>query len=187
MVERLFILAINHLLAGANWAGARLRPFAGRQARIEMPPFVLAFEIDAEGRMRACADAEGTDVVVRLPADTPFLLPHGLTRIMACASVEGNAEFATELSFVFRHLRWDAEEDLAGVIGDIAARRLVTGASRLLDWQRQSATNLGANVAEYMSREQQLLVTTQEFAVFQAELQQLNNALIQLEKRFRNQ
>lgn len=185
MVERLFLAALNHLLAAAGWATARLRPFAGRQARIEMLPFVFAFEIDVDGRVRANPDIESSDVVVRLPADAPFLLPQGLAKIMAGASVEGNAEFATELSFVFRNLRWDAEEDLAKLFGDIAARRLVQGASGFLGWQKQAAANLSANLAEYLGREQSLLVTRDEFAAFREELVRLNAALLQMERRLK--
>jgi ubiquinone biosynthesis protein UbiJ len=185
MVEQLFLAALNHLLAGANWACARLQPFAGRQARIDMPPFAFAFEIDADGHVRPNPDPEGADVVIRLPADTPFLLPHGIAKIMAGANVEGNAEFATELSFVFRNLRWDAEEDLSKLFGDIAARRIVRGATGFLGWQKQLAENLAANVSEYLAQEQSLLVTAGEFNVHREDMVRLNAALTQLEKRLR--
>lgn len=185
MVEQLFLAALNHLLSSASWASARLQPFAGRQARIDMPPFAFAFEIDADGHVRPNPDPESADVVIRLPADTPFLLPQGLAKVMAGANVEGNAEFATELSFVFRNLRWDAEEDLSKWVGDIAARRIVQGATGFLGWQKHAAENLAANVSEYLTLEQSLLVTAGEFNVFREDMLRLNAALAQLEKRLK--
>jgi ubiquinone biosynthesis accessory factor UbiJ len=158
MFDSAFIAALNHLLAGARWASTRLAPFAGRRARFAMPPFEFGFEITAAGTVTANPDPAQTDVVIRLPADTPFLLPQGLDKVMAQATVEGNAEFATELSFVFRNLRWDAEEDLSKLVGDIAAHRLVQGANRFMAWQQQAATRLAENVTEYLTLEQAVLV-----------------------------
>lgn len=183
MLEQVFLAALDHLLGGAQWAQARLKPFAGRCARIEMPPIVFAFEIDANGRVRQNLNPAMTDVTIRLPSDTPFLLPQGLEKIMARASVEGNAEFATELSFVFRQLRWDAEEDLSKLVGDITAHRLVQGASRFATWQKQATNNLAENLAEYLTQENPLLITTHQFAVFRDDIARLNSELSQIEAR----
>lgn len=183
MVESVFLAALGHLLAGAAWARARLAPFAGRSARIEMPPFAFCFAIDADGLVRAGPDAATSDVVIRLPADTPLLLPRGLDKVMAGASVEGNAEFATELSFVFRHLRWDAEEDLSRLVGDMAAHRIVAAADRFIGWQKQAAQNLAANLAEYLARENPMLATAAEFAALRADINRLDADLNRFDSR----
>jgi len=183
MFEQLFLTALDHLLGGAIWAQARLKPFAGRRARIEMPPLVFAFEITPHGRLQRNPDPAVTDVTIRLPADTPFLLPLGLEKVIANALVEGNAEFATELSFVFRQLRWDAEEDLSRVIGDIPAHRLMQGTQRLFAWQKRAAGNFAENLSEYLTHEYQLLLPTQEFNTFRADITRLNAELAGLEIR----
>ncbi len=102
---------------------------------------------------------------------------------MAGASVEGNAEFATELSFVFRHLRWDAEEDLSRLVGDIAAHRLVATAGRLAAWQQRSAANFGENLAEYLALENRMLVAGDEFAAFREDMNRLATDLNRCESR----
>jgi ubiquinone biosynthesis protein UbiJ len=183
MFDQAFLAALNHLLEGANWARIRLAPFAGRRARIEIPPFNFGFEIDEAGRVRQSLDPAATDVIIRLPADTPFLLPQGLDKVMAAATVEGNAEFATELSFVFRNLRWDAEEDLSKLVGDIAAHRLVQGASRFMAWHKQAATNLAENLTEYLTLENPLLVSRQEFLVLRDGIAQFDATLNRTESR----
>lgn len=183
MFGQVFLVTLNHLLEGANWARARLMPFAGRRARFEMPPFTFGFEIAPDGGVIPNPDPALTDVIIRLPADTPFLFPQGLDKVMAQASVEGNAEFATELSFIFRNLRWDAEEDLSKLVGDIAARRIVHGASRFISWQRQAATNLAENVAEYLTIENPVLVPHDELTALRDAIGQLEADLNLAEKR----
>lgn len=183
MIDAAALAALNHLLKGANWARGRLAPFAGRHARFVMPPVSLAFVVTPDGHLDASAASEASDVVIHLPADTPFQLLHGLDKAMAGARVEGNAEFATELSFVLRHLRWDAEEDLARIVGDVPARRIVQGTNEFIGWQRQAARNLGENVAEYLTHESSLLLTRQEFSEYGASVAALDAALDELELR----
>lgn len=163
--DQAFLAALNHLLEGANWARTRLVPFAGRRVRFDMPPFLLGFEIAPDGRTIPNADPDITDVIIRLPSGTPFLLPLGLDKVMAQADVAGNAEFATELSFVFRNLRWDAEEDLSSLFGDIAAHRIATGTHRFIGWQKQAVANLAENIAEYLALEKPVLVPASELLI----------------------
>jgi ubiquinone biosynthesis protein UbiJ len=183
MLDTALIAALNHLLDGASWARKRLEPFAGRHACFVMPPLQLAFTIGADGLFAPCIDATRPDVTIRLPADTPFLLPRGLDKVMAGASVAGNAEFATELSFIFRHLHWDVEEDLARMVGDIPAHRLVNGASRFAAWQKQAAGNLAENLVEYLTQENSLLVSTYDFVTFRDNIARLSTDLDRLEVR----
>ena len=53
--------------------------------------------------------------------------------------MQGDAEFAQEVSFLARNLTWDVEEDLSRVVGDIAAHRIVQGARQARDWGREAA------------------------------------------------
>lgn len=186
MFIQAFLAGLNHLLAGANWARARLVPFVGRRARFEAPPFAVSFEIAPDGLVipPAVASAgEDIDVVIRLPAQSPFLLYQGIDALMAQARVEGNAEFATELSFVFRNLRWDAEEDLSRMFGDIAAHRIVQGVSRFADWHKQAAAHLAQNLGEYLTLESPLLVRQQELLALRDGIAQVGSALDSIEKR----
>jgi ubiquinone biosynthesis protein UbiJ len=183
MLDAALLAALNHLLDGAAWARDRLAPFAGRHAQIVMPPFEAAFVVTLTGLCAAANEETAPDVVVHLPADAPLRLLQGIDRVMAGVRVDGNAEFATELSFVFRNLRWDAEEDLSRLIGDIAAHRLVQGTERFVGWQRQSTHNLAANLGEYLTMENPLLVSRREFDAHRASISRLNSDLIRLEAR----
>jgi len=179
------IAALNHLLQGNAWARQRLAPYAGRQALIGMLPIQIGFTVTDEGYVAPSAESAVPDVIITMPADAPFRLLNGFDRLMGAARVEGNAEFATELSFVFRNLRWDPAEDLARVFGDIAAERMVQVATGAVAWQRQAVDHLADNVIEYLTLENGWLVPRHAFEQFRADLSQLETALSRLEARLR--
>ena len=93
------------------------------------------------------------------------------------------AEVAEALGFVFRHLRWDAEEDLSRVLGDIAAHRLVDGGRRFAAEGRRSLERAGGGVAEYLTEEAPLLVPRSALPAFAQEVVALRDAVARLDKR----
>ncbi|MDO8959368.1 MAG: hypothetical protein Q7U85_06520 [Rhodocyclaceae bacterium] len=183
MLQAALRTSLNHLLQGSGWASARLAPFAGRRARFELPPFHLELCVAPDGLFELSAEEAAPDVVISLPAETPFLLPQGIDKVVSLAHVAGNAEFATELSFIFRRLNWDVEEDLSAVVGDIAARRLVQGAHQLIGWQKQAATRFAENLAEYLAYENPLLVPGGDFIALREGIGQFSAKLAEVEAR----
>ncbi|MDR0633519.1 MAG: SCP2 sterol-binding domain-containing protein, partial [Azoarcus sp.] len=112
-----FLAAVDHLLARASWARERLRPHAGRHARLDLAPFAIAFTIAGDGTLTASpADAE-PEVTLGLPLADAIAARGGPETLMAKAHISGSADLADALAFVFRHLRWDIEEDLSGFVG----------------------------------------------------------------------
>jgi ubiquinone biosynthesis protein UbiJ len=177
------LAAINHLLGQAAWAREKLTPFAGHAAQIKLPPFEAAFLIRADGCISTPAPEAELEVSISLPAATPLLALQGKDAVMRAARIEGSAEFAETLGFVIRNLRWDAEEDLSRIVGDIAAHRIVTGTRELGAWQQQAAQNLAENLAEYFTEEQPMIARRADIADFAAEIDRLRDDAARLEKR----
>lgn len=178
------LTAINHLLAPAPWARERLSPHAGQHALLHAEPFDILFTVLPDGFLTA-ADA-GTTPSIRLSlplAALPGLLTGDPGKAMSKVRIDGNAEFADALGFVFRNLRWDAEEDLSRVLGDILAHRVVLGAQVLRDEGSRAWQALGGNVAEYLTEEQPLLVTRVALERQGEELGTLRDDLARLDKR----
>jgi ubiquinone biosynthesis protein UbiJ len=174
---------INHLLGQASWAREKLAPFAGHAAQIKLPPFEAAFLIGPDGCISAPEPDANLEVSISLPAATPLLALQGKDAVMRAARIEGSAEFAEALGFVIRNLRWDAEEDLSTVVGDIAAHRIVTGTKEFVGWQQQAAQNLAANLAEYFTEEQPLIAKQADIAEFSSDIDRLRDDVARLEKR----
>lgn len=185
MLSSLFLSATNHLLSQAGWARQRLLPHAGRTARLEFSPVAeVDFSISAEGHLAEWSREDAPEVCLRFAAaELPQLLTGGMSGAMRHVRIEGNAEFAEALGFVFRHLRWDAEEDLSRVLGDIAAHRLVAGGRRLAAEGRRSLERAGGSLAEYVTEEAPLLVPRAALPGFAQEVVALRDAVGRLDKR----
>jgi ubiquinone biosynthesis protein UbiJ len=84
-----------------------------------------------------------------------------------------------------RHLRWDAEEDLSKVVGDVAAHRLVGFARGFAAWQADAARRLAESLRDYAVEEQRVLLSSAEFSHFSAEVAKVRDAVERLEKRVR--
>ena len=99
------------------------------------------------------------------------------------AEIEGDTEFASALSRVAANMRWDVEEDLSRVFGDIAAHRLAAAGRAAAAWPKQAANSLATGLAEYLTEEKHLLVTPLRAAEFIREVDELRDAVDRLDKR----
>jgi ubiquinone biosynthesis protein UbiJ len=98
--------------------------------------------------------------------------------------VQGDAAFAAAVAGVLSELRWDAEEDLSRLVGDIAAHRLAGAVQAFVEWQRNAALSLAATAAEFFTEEQPVLASRAAVDQFIRDVDDLRDALERLEKRF---
>ncbi|ANN79708.1 SCP2 domain-containing protein [Bordetella flabilis] len=173
---RLPVRALNALLRREDWARARLARHGGKTVRLAAGAFKLSLTIDSEGYTDIADRAIVPDVtltvdparfsVVRLlrgPGDGALQSdPAATARARADAiadmtHISGDAGLAQVVAELAAQLRWDAEDDMARLIGDIPAMRLAGGARALSAGLRNAASRLGSNLAEYLSQEQPVL------------------------------
>ncbi len=185
MFAPLLVGALNHLLVGAEWARERLHPFAGQTARIGAGPLNFDLTVTGQGDFHAGAADSVPVVEITLPADAPLRYLADPASVLAAARLSGPADFAEALAFVFRNLRWDAEGDLAQVIGDIPAHRLAMAGRSVLAAQKEAARRLVANGAEYLVEEQAILAPKAEVAAWATGVDCLRDDVERLEKRLK--
>jgi ubiquinone biosynthesis protein UbiJ len=175
---------LNHLLVTEDWARDRLQPFAGQAARFELGALSQALEISSAGLFSVGSKSDvPACVTIKLPADAPLRALTDRSSLFAAAHISGSAELAETLGFIFRNLRWDAESDLSRLVGDIAARRLVSGGRRLAKWHLDQARNLALNLAEYFTEESPAITSRQDVSAFCADVGRVQEDLSKLEKR----
>lgn len=184
MLERGAIAALNHLLAQQGWAAERLRIFAGQSAEFRNPPFPdLRVTVLENGFLDRARTDSAASLVVKLKSSAlPLLLARNESALRA-VEIEGSAEFANTVQHLFRHLTWDVEEDLSKFLGDVVAHRLVSQARILAAWQREAATRLAENLAEYWTEEQPLLARAPDVEKFKRDVDALRDDAERIEKR----
>ncbi len=184
MVQHPGIFALNHLLKAEAWARDKLMPYAGQCVEFRNPPLpALRMDILDSGLLGAAAEDAAPTLIVSIgPGALPAML-RGEDALMREIGIEGNADLASTVQYLFRHLRWDIAEDLSRVFGDVLAQRMVSEGKRFAAWNREVADKLAQNFAEYWVEEQPLLARPADVRQFLADADQLRDDLARLEKR----
>jgi ubiquinone biosynthesis protein UbiJ len=100
--------------------------------------------------------------------------------------ITGDTDFAAAIHHVAHNLRWDVEEDLSRVFGDIAAHRMVETGRTLNRWGGQALENTGRAFAEYWTEERPLIAGRRDLDEFNREVDALRDDAARLEKRIEN-
>ena len=175
--------ALNHLLKSASWARERLRPFAGRIARFELAPFTVAFTILDSGEVADAPAASAPDASFALSPGIALRMLGGDSDAWQKVTVGGDGALAREVLYIAQNLKWDVEEDLSRVIGDVAAHRLAAAARELRRWQRDSTRSFTRAMAAYWTEEQPLVAAKTDVERFVREVDTLRDDVARLEKR----
>jgi ubiquinone biosynthesis protein UbiJ len=175
--------AINHILAATPLAKERLAKFAGKTAEFKVGPVTVALTVQTTGEVTRAVPQAPRDLEVKM---SPFVLPRLAARDEAAmreVEMKGDTELAHEIAYLAKNLRWDVEEDLSRVVGDIAAHRLVGGAKAAAEYGRDTADRLAAGAAEYWTEEDPLIASRVKVGQFGEEVDALRDAIERLEKR----
>lgn len=180
----------NALLRREPWARDRLAAHAGKSLRVSAGAWSLQASIAAGGTLQACDAAIVPDVTLSVPADRLRDLPaawrnQGLAGVTALARIQGDAGLAHLVSDLARDLRWDVEDDLSRVVGDVMAIRLIQGGRQLLAGLQRSAGRAQDNLTEYLAEESGLALRGEDFRRWRDELQALESRLDRLDARVR--
>jgi ubiquinone biosynthesis protein UbiJ len=184
MLASLAIAPLNHLLHGESWARKRLQSCSGKTARFRLSPFIdVALTVKASGDVSTAASNTRDDVILTID---PVLLPRLLARdedAFRNIRISGDSAFADELLHVGKHLRWDLEEDLSRILGDILAHRVVLAGQNLTRWHAETIRNVLQMSTEYLTEERPLLAKPVYMYEFVHEVSALHEAALNLEKR----
>ena len=177
---------INHLLRGAPWARDALRPFAGRAARFEIHPFALSLMVVDSGEVALAGPDAAPSVTARLTPGLALRLAARDDKAWGEVEITGDTDFAAVIHHLARELRWDVEEDLSRVFGDIAAHRMAETGRTFQRWGEQSLENTARSFSEYWTEEQPLIAGRLDLEEFNRQVDRLRDDIARVEKRIEN-
>lgn len=130
--QQRLVLFLNHVLMQEKEAQDRLARKKGSVVHIRWGLFALDLLITPAGLLDKANPAAKPDLAMTLAVDSPVTL---LQSVMAGKSppvkIEGDVQLAAELGWLAENLRWDFEEDLSRVVGDIPAHAMADAAKRV--------------------------------------------------------
>lgn len=131
------VLLVNHVVMQEKEAQDRLTRKKGNVIHIRWGVFAIDLRITPAGlfeRVPQPADqAMKPDLLVSVAADSPVAVVQSLLAGKSPpVKIEGDVQLAAELGWLAENLRWDVEEDLSRVLGDIPAHALADAGRKLM-------------------------------------------------------
>ena len=156
--------------------------------RVQHSGLAMYFDID-DGvvALRAEADAE-PDAIICAPLLTlARMASSGGAAELRDGSVDftGDARTAAAFQALLGFARPDLEEELAAVVGDVAAHRLGELARGLRSWSRQASDTMSENIREYLQEESRRTPSRYEVERFGRQLQVLRDDVARAEARLK--
>lgn len=176
---------LNRVLRDYPLARERLAAHGGKTIAMTVGPASGRLRVTSAGEVEPVGEGATDDAAVS------FDIPLSLLPKLAAADdsayhavkFSGDSELAALLSELVRNLKWDVEEDLSKLVGDVAAHRIVDTARRGHEWRKDASQRLTENVAEYLTEEKRAFITADDLEILARENETLRDDVARLEAR----
>ena len=134
--QQRLVLFLNHVLMAEKEAQDRLKRKKGNVIHVRWGVFAIDLVITPAGlfdRVIVNGDTPNkADLLVSVAIDSPLNVINSLLSGKApLVKIEGDVQLAAELGWLAENLRWDVEEDLSRIIGDIPAHAIADAGRRV--------------------------------------------------------
>jgi ubiquinone biosynthesis protein UbiJ len=138
--QQRMVLFLNHVLMQEKEAQDRLARKKGSVLQVRWGLLELDLLITPAGLLDKASSTAKPDLLIALAVDSPVSL---IQSVMAGKAppvkIEGDVQLAAELGWLAENLRWDFEEDLSRVLGDVPAHALADAARHAMAGLKQFA------------------------------------------------
>ncbi len=143
-VQRRIILLLNHILIQEDEAMSRLARQKGRVVHVQWRKFSMTLVATAAGLLELASAESKPDLVMAVTEESPLVLAQTMLRgDRPAVRIAGDVQLAAEVNWLVDHVRWDLEEDLARIVGDVPAYSMAQAAR---SWIRALRQFVGAGV-----------------------------------------
>ena len=172
---------INHILIQNDWMKNDLIKYKGKVIRLSIEPFILEFIVNDDGQLSCSEIQSKADTTIKMSAQA--FISMVMSKQKKGIDISGDVDFANTFSQVILKARWDIEEDLSRVVGDIAAVEITNAGKAMLISSRKGLQNFGEAIIEYWQEEKKILTIKEEVERFNSEVDLLKEKFSQLEAR----
>jgi ubiquinone biosynthesis protein UbiJ len=136
--QQKLVLFLNHVLMQEKEAQNRLLRKKGSVVHVRWGMFALDLLITPAGLLDRAAPGIKPDLLLAVAAESPAVVMQSVLAGKAPpVKIEGDVQLAAELGWLADNLRWDVEEDLSRIIGDVPAHTLAGFARQAVAGLRQ--------------------------------------------------
>ena len=183
MFKQLATRFLQHLTNQNNWSREHLIGFAGKVIQFDIALIKTNLLILEDGSLAIAGETAAPDAIIHI---TPSLALRLLAKDEAAKlqiKIDGDMHLATELSKVLQLMRWDIEEDLSHIVGDISANKIGELSRKTFSESKKQSVNLAEMLAEYWQEEKPMLAKKRHVEQFNADVDALRSDVARFEKR----
>jgi ubiquinone biosynthesis protein UbiJ len=137
-IQHRAVLFLNHVLQQEPEAQQRLMRQKGRVVRFEWRFVALQLQATPAGLLDIAPEGAVPELTLIVTESSPFGLARATLRgDKPAVRIVGDVQLAAEVNWLVDHVRWDVEDDLARVVGDVPAHTIGNIARRAATAIRQ--------------------------------------------------
>ena len=188
MIKPLVTRFLQHLTNQNAWSRPHLQLYAGKVVCFDFVLTKANLLILEDGSLALAGTnynnkSASPEATIHLPPSLALRIMSGDESAKMLIKIEGDTHFATELSKVLQNMRWDIEDDLSKIVGDIGAFKIGEVSKKTFAGIKQQSINAAEMLSEYWQEEKPMLAKKRHVEQFNAEVDTLRSDVVRLEKR----
>ncbi len=137
-IQHRAVLFLNHVLQQEPEAQQRLVRQQGRVVRFQWRFVTMELVATPAGLLDLAPPGAVPELTLSVTDDNPFEIARATLRgDKPAVQIVGDVQLAAEVNWLVDHVRWDVEDDLARLIGDVPAHAIGNAARRMVGALRQ--------------------------------------------------
>lgn len=147
-VQHRVVLFLNHVLQQEPEAQQRILRQQGRVVQFQWRFVTMALVATPAGLLDLAPEDAVPELTLTLTEESPFgLVGATLRGDKPAVRIVGDVQLAAEVNWLVDHVRWDVEDDLARVIGDVPAHTIGSAMGRVVTGLRKFVGSAGSGPA----------------------------------------
>lgn len=183
MFKPLIQFVVQHLMQQNAWTAPLLAPYANQTICIDFKVAQTMLTILDNGALAVAADTAQADATMHLPPSLAMRLLRKDPLAPSLIKIDGDVALAMEVGKILSAVRWDIEDDLSKVVGDIASYQIVQLGQKKLESWREHTQTLAEMLAEYWQEERPLIAKKSAIASFNRAVDTLREDTDRLQSR----
>jgi ubiquinone biosynthesis protein UbiJ len=137
-IQHRAVLFLNHVLQQEPEAQQRLARQQGRVVQFQWRFVTVSFVATPAGLLDLAPEGATPELTLSVTEESPLgLLRATLRGDKPAVRIAGDVQLAAEVNWLVDHVRWDVEDDLARIVGDVPAHTIGKAARRAAGALRQ--------------------------------------------------
>ena len=183
-MEKLKKIVLNHVLSQNDWMSSRLKKFHNKNILIKISEISMFFKVNKQGLLEHISQVKNPDASISMPIKS--FVNQIIHKENKGITIKGDIDLAKEVSEILKKIKWDVEEDLSKIIGDVAANRLGVMGGKFLNESKKVTISIAEAFKEYWEEEKPLIAKKTRVHQFLAEIDNISEDTERIEAKINN-